>query len=396
MKKETQIIQEGRRPVKQQGAVNPPLYQTSTILFPTIESYNAAVSGEPHYEGSKLGSTLDYSYGISGTPTTFELQDVLKKLELGDYCAITSSGLSAITTCLFALLNKGDHILMVDTVYGPTRRFCLKELKKYGVETTYYDPRIGSGIEKLIQKNTRAIFLESPGSLTFEVQDVPAIVKVAKKHRITTIIDNSWATPLFFTPLEHGVDISIQAVTKYIAGHSDLLLGAIIGKNNTKNKILNAYRNLGINSSPHDCWLALRGIRSLAARLERQQRTTEKIIKWIGKRKEVKKILYPAHSKSPDYKLWKKLYNGSASLFTLVFQEKYSKKSIYKLINSLKLFGIGASWGGYESLITEVTPSSIRTAVKWEEKGECVRFYIGLEDADDLIDDLNSGFLKLK
>ena len=224
MGKKTKIVTKGRNSKLHAGCVNPPIYQTSTVLFPDLESYNSAENGVRFYKETEKGEAADYSYGIYGTPTTFALQDMLCELEGGDACLITSSGLSAITTTLFALLKSGDHILIVDTVYGPTRRFCNKELKKYGVETTYYDPTIGADIADLVQENTKMIFLESPGSLTFEVQDVPAIVKIAKERNLITALDNSWATPLYFNPLELGVDISIQAVTKYIGGHSDILL----------------------------------------------------------------------------------------------------------------------------------------------------------------------------
>jgi len=394
MKKETQIVQAGRNPGKQAGSVNTPIYQTSTVIFPTIEDYTSAGKGKLFYSENEGGTAVDFSYGIAGTPTTFALQKALKILEKGDDCVIVPSGLSAITTSLLAFLKANDHLLMVDSVYGPTRRFCTKILSKLGVEITYYDPLIGGAIKKLVKKNTKVIFLESPGSLTFEVQDVPAIVKVAKSAGITTIIDNSWATPMFFNPLELGVDVSIQAITKYIGGHSDLILGAIITKGKAGEEIINAYRNLGITASPHDCWLALRGLRTMAARLERQQKSTAKIVSWIKKRPEVTRVLFPADSHDPGYKLWKKLYKGSASLFSIVLKEKITKKSANKLINSLKLFGIGASWGGYESLVINFDPSTIRTATKWQEKGQCIRFYIGLEDPDDLIKDLENGFSK--
>lgn len=397
MKKETKIIHSGRNYKKQAGCVNPPLYQASTILFPTLEDYHAAERGVPYYEETKQGSAHDYGYGINGTPTTFALQDVLRQLEGGDECVITQSGLSAITTALLSFVESGDHILVVDTVYGPTRRFCNKELKKIGVEVTYYDPEIGSDIAKLIKKNTRLIFLESPGSLTFEVQDVPAIVKIAKAKNITTIIDNSWATPLYFQPLALGVDVSIQAITKNISGHADVILGAIITKGKEAGKkVLSCYRVLGQSSSPADCWLALRGVRSLAARLERQQRTTDEVIKFLEGCKEVQKILYPAHPKFSGYKLWKKQFSGANSLFTIVLDKKYPQKNISAFINGLEFFGIGASWGGYESLAISFDPTEIRTATKWRENTPCLRFYIGQENAEDLIKDLEKGFKRLK
>ncbi len=397
MKKETLLTHSGRDPFNHSGAVNVPISQTSTILFPSAEEYHNAEKGKSCYPAAQKSGVSDPSYGTSGTPTNFALQDALCALEQGDYCALTSSGLSAITHALSAFLSAGDHLLMVDTAYGPTRRFCHNDLKKYGVEITYYDPHIGKDIASLIQKNTKVIFMESPGSLTFEVQDVPAIVAVAKKHNIVTMIDNSWATPLFFQPLSLGVDISIQAVTKYINGHSDVLMGAIITKGTSASNIIaKEIRYRGACNSAFDCYLALRGLRSLAARMNAHQANTKKVVDWIENIPQVKEIMYPAHKKSPDYALWKKQFTGAASLFSVVLDKKYSQKTLYKFMDSLKFFGIGASWGGYESLVLDFDPKPVRSATQWTEDNSCVRFYIGLESPEDLIIDLEKAFKVLK
>ncbi len=398
MKKTTELLYAGRNPDRQAGAVNPAVYRASTIVFPSFKDMKEAEAGKfPNaFEEARGATTADPWYGIAGTPTTFALQDVLKKLEKADDCLITSSGLEAITLTLQSFLQSGDHLLMVDSVYGPTRRFCNKFLTRFGVETTYYDPTIsGAGIAKLIRKNTRLIFMESPGSLTFEMQDVEAITAVAKKHLVLTALDSSWATPLYFNPLEHGVDICIQVPTKYIAGHSDVLLGAVLTRGDTITPLLQTYRNLGISTSPDDCWLALRGLRSLAARMERHQRSTDKIIAWLEKRKEVRKILYPAHPKDPGHGLWKKYCTGAASLFTIILDKDYTLEQVSAILDKMELFAIGYSWGGFESLIISFDPAPIRTATRWQEKGTCIRLYIGLEDADDLIADLEKGFKRL-
>jgi cystathionine beta-lyase len=396
MKKETIIVTTGRDISRQEGSVNPVISQTSTILFPTLEAYHEAGKGNSCYESAQNTTASDPSYGLGGTSTTFALQNALVELEQGDDCLITSSGLSAITMSLTACLRAGDHILVVDSVYGPTRRFCNKDLKRFGVDVTYYDPRIGAGIGALIQENTKVIYLESPGSQTFEVQDVPAIVAVAKKHEIITMLDNCWASPLYYNPLAVGVDVCIQAVTKYIGGHSDIVLGAIITKGAVGKKVIKEAVISGASVSPFDCWLALRGLRTLSARMERHSRTTAKIIEFIKSEPKVAKLLFPADVDSPDYELWKSQFSGAASLFSVVLDKKYPFEEICAFANSLKLFGIGASWGGFESLVLDFDPTEgTRTVTEWNEKGSCVRFYIGLEDADDLLADLKQGFAKL-
>lgn len=396
MKKETKLIHSGRNPRKHKGAVNPPISQTSTIIFPTLEDYQDAVKGKQIYDDIGNNREVDIAYGISGTTTTFALQEALIDLEGGDYCWILPSGLAAITTALLSFVEAGDHILLADTVYGPTRRFCNKSLKKLGIEIEYYDPLIGGDIKKLIKKNTRLIFLESPGSLTFEIQDIPAITKVAKSKGILTILDNSWATPLHFKPFEHGVDISIQAITKYINGHADVILGSITATKQHRAKITSCFRNLGTSASPYGCYLALRGLRTLGVRLRQHQESALKIAKWLKKHKKVTRVLYPALPSDPNYKLWKRDFTGANGLLSFVLDKNYKNADIAKFINSLKLFGVGVSWGGFESLALPVDLSETRTATKWKEKNSCIRIHVGLENVDDLIADLEQSLKKLK
>jgi cystathionine beta-lyase len=395
MKKQTRLINAGKKPFENSGMVNIPIYKSSTILFPTWEDYVNAEKNKPFYASSKNIKGNDISYGLTGTPTTYALQDGINELEGDGDSLIFPSGLLAITTTLLALLEPGDHLLMVDSTYGPTRRFCNSNLKKLNIETTYYDPLIGSKIENLIQDNTKVIFLESPGSLTFEIQDIPAIVKIAKEKNIITIIDNSWATPIFFNSFKHQIDISILAGTKYICGYSDFLLGTVSAKENIFKKIYKTYKNLGIHTSPEDCYLALRGIKSLYTRLKAHEKSAIEIAKWLENNPLPSKVLHPALDSHPQNEIFLRDFSGSSGLFSFIFKENYSFEQICKFINSLKLFGIGASWGGYESLVINFNPSSIRTAKKWEEKGTAIRLYIGLEDTNDLIEDLDQAFNKI-
>jgi cystathionine beta-lyase len=392
MKKETQIIHKGRSPEKHSGTVNVPIYSSSTVIFPTLSAYNKAQEGELFYESFFDNYNTDPSYGITGNQTNFALQEVIQNLEGGDACFLTPSGLSAITTAMLSFLKSGDHVLMVDSVYWPSRRFCNQTLKSMGIETTYYNPHIGGDIKDLVKDNTAIIFLEAPGSLTFEMQDIEPIVKVAKEKNIITIIDNSWASPLYFSPLEWGVDISIQAVTKYISGHSDILLGGIICKEKHANNLRKTYKNLGISVSAHDCYLALRGVRTMHARMKMQQESTNKIIAYLAKQPKVKEILYPAYEGSKDYALYKKYFKGAASLFSVILDKKYSEAELEKMIGEYKYFGIGASWGGYESLVKDFDLTQLRTATPNQKSGTCVRYYIGLENPDELIEDLDRGF----
>jgi cystathionine beta-lyase len=395
MKDDTKLVHLGRNPEKHAGTVNAPLYQTSTIVFPTLEAYREAEGGVPFYEESKKGSTSDHSYGLAGTPTVFQLQETLAKLEGGEACVILPSGLSAIVITLLSYLEPGDHLLVPDTVYGPTRRFCNKELKRLGIGTTYYDPLIGAGISELIEENTKLVFTESPGSLTFEVQDIPAISKAAHEKGALVVIDNSWATPLHFKPFKHGVDISIQAITKYISGHADLLLGAVITREKHFRPLKERLRHYGIGVSPADCHIALKGLRTLRARLTQHEASAVKVAEWLKERKEVAKVIFPALEGDAGHALWKRDFTGACGLFTIILNKEYDEESLSNFINPLEYFSVGASWGGYESLILPFDPSAIRTATRWEETGSAVRLHIGLEDPEDLIKDLEQGLKRL-
>ncbi len=395
MNQDTLAIIAGKNSEENSGTVNVPIHRTSTVLFPTLKAYDDAEHGKAFYKAHKNLKATDFSYGIGGTPTNFALEDAITQLEGGDKTFIYPSGLSAITMTLLTFLSSGDHVLITDSIYGPTRRFCNKELKRFGIETTYYDPMIGSKIRGLIQDNTKLIFTESPGSLTFEVQDIPAIVKVAKEKNIVTVTDNSWATSLYFKPLKHGVDVSLHAGTKYIGGHSDIILGTITTTKEHISKFSRNYIDYGVHASPDDCYLALRGLKTMPTRIKAHEEKALNIAKWLKKKPKVAKILHPAFSSCPGHKVFKRDFLGSTGLFTIILDKKYSFKELSHMIDPMKIFGIGASWGGYESLILPFDPASIRTATKWTEKGSCVRLYIGLEDEDDLKKELQDGLKRL-
>lgn len=395
VKETTKIVTKGRKAVEHFGTVNTPIFQSSTIIFPTLEAYDAAEEGEIFYKPIFNSNTTDPAYGIAGSQTHFALQEILMELEGAKSCYLTPSGLSAITTTLFAMLEAGDHLLMVDSVYGPTRRFCNKILGKLGIETSYYNPLIGEEISALIKPNTKLIFMESPGSLTFEVQNISTIVKIAREKNIKTAIDNSWATPLYCKPITLGVDISIHAVTKFINGGSDLLLGAILTNSETSARIFNIYKNLGLSVSAYDCSLVLKGIRSLKARLDYQSNTLNKVLNYLKTERRVKNILCPAFESFDGYNNWKKYFTGATPLFSVVLDENYQQQSLSKMLNGYDVFAIGASWGGFESLVRVLKIDGVRSATTNQYKGSVVRYYLGLEDADDIINDLSEGFKRL-
>jgi len=387
MKVETLLVTAGRDPIGQFGAVNPPVCRASTIIFPTVEEFEN--------RGSRPGKQL--TYGIHGTPTTYALEEALAKLEDGYDAKIFPSGLAAISVALMAYLEASDHLLMADSVYGPTRWFCDEVLSRFGVETTYYDPLIGSSIKNLMRPNTKVVYLESPGSLTFEIQDIPAISEVAKKFGVLTMIDNAWATPLYFKPFKHGVDVSIQPVTKYISGHSDVMLGAVITTKEAWPQLRKFVRYFGQIGSPDDCFLALRGLRTLAVRMERHQTTGLAIAEWLQDQPEVEKVLHPGLSSDPGHGIWKRDFIGASGLFGF-YLKPCSWKALEHMVDRLNLFGIGYSWGGYESLIQPISQSELRqlrTKNKIKNKGPLLRIHAGLEDPDDLITDLQEGFRRL-
>lgn len=397
MEKETKAVHSGRYPLKYMGAINPPIYQASTLLFPSLQAYQEAERGKAHYEINPTVKSYDCSYAITGTPTNHALQEALATLEEAENCIIVPSGLSAIITVLFGCLKAGDHLLMVDSVYGPTRRFCNNELKRFGVEVEYYDPLIGDGIKDLIKENTAIVYTESPGSLTFEVQDIPAITRAAKAANpdIVTVMDNSWASPLYFKPFQYGIDISIHAVTKYIGGHSDVILGSITTNDEHFAAVFQSFYHLGNSPSPYECYLAQRGIRTMPTRIKQHEKTALTLAHWLAEHPKVSRVLHPALESCPGHEIWKRDFTGSTGLFSVVLDQKYDFDALSQMIDPMELFGIGCSWGGYESLVLAPDPSGSRTANKWEAEGNLIRFYAGLEDPQDLLADLEKAFARL-
>ncbi len=390
----TQIVHAGRNPKNQGWMVNPPIYQTSTIAFPTLKDLDYAEAG---YADVRKVKPYELKYGRYGTQTNFLLEQAIAEIENGYNSFVTSSGAAAVNMALNAFLEAGDHLLMVDNTYSPTRGFCDKMLKKYGVETSYYSPKIGASIEKLIKTNTKVIFLESPGSVSFEVQDVALICEIAKRHNIITIIDNSWASGIYFKPLNHGVDVSVMALTKYINGHSDVIMGAVTVKEEHFLIMSESFRYMAVNAAPFNSYLVQRGLRTTKIRMDHMQKTAIALAKWLEKRKEVVKVLYPALESDENYDLWKRDFTGAAGLFTIVLDKKYARDSLAAMLDGLELYAMGYSWGGYESLILPVDPTNIRTATKWPYSGNtCLRINVGLENLEDLQADLEAGFARLK
>ena len=307
----------------------------------------------------------------------------------------TASGLSAVTMALTAFVRQGDHILVADSVYSPTRDFCDALLGRFGVETTYYDPLIGGDIARLIRPETRLVFCESPGSQTFEVQDIPAIAAAAQERGVLVLLDNTWATPLFFKPFDHGVDVSIQAGTKYISGHSDLVIGIITARTEDLfRRIKDTTFLFGDIPGPDDCYLALRGLRSMGARLRQHQKSVMAVTRWLAARPEVRRVMFPALPGDPGHDLWRRDFTGASSLFGVIL-ETGDEAAVARMVDGYRYFKIGASWGGYESLVLPASPKNVRTAVPWTEPGYVLRYHVGLEDPDDLIADLSDGFARL-
>lgn len=394
---ETIAVHSGRNPEQFSGAVNTPVHRTSTVVFPTLAEYEEAQHGKAIYETGQGIQSKDFSYGTTGTPTSFGLQKALAALEGAEQALVFPSGLSAITIALLSFLNTGDHLLMVDSVYGPTRRFCNKQLKRLGIEVTFYDPLIGGDIVSLIKNNTKVIFTESPGSLTFEVQDIPAISAAAKSVRedIAIIMDNSWATPVYFRPFEKGVDVSIQAGTKYINGHADVLIGTVTANGDYFKRIFETFHHFGTCVSADDCYLTARGLRTMPVRLKHHEASALKVAHWLKDHKKVSRVLHPALPESAGHDIWKRDFLGSTGLFSFILDKQYTFDEIAKVVDPMELFSIGASWGGFESLVLPQMPATSRTAVKWEENRSCIRIYTGLEHVDDLIEDLDKALARL-
>ena len=377
----TDIVHAGRDPFAHHGFVNPPVYRGSTVLFKTLESFEKRQQ--------------KYTYGRRGTPTTEALEEVICKLEGGHRTMLAANGLSAVTHALLAFVKTGDHILVPDTVYQPARKFCEGVLKRLGVETTYYDPLIEGGISALMKPNTTIVYTESPGSQTFEIQDIPAIAAAAHAKGAWVLMDNTWASPLYFKPFQHGVDVSIQAATKYIVGHADAMLGSITANERATPQLTEQAHLLGIGVGTEECYLGLRGIRTIDVRLERHMRSGLEIARWLEQRPEVARVLHPGLESHPGHAIWKRDFLGASGLFAFVLKP-VSKTAVASMLEGLELFGMGASWGGFESLVLPFDARAYRTATKWEPEGPCVRIHIGLEDLADIKEDLEAGFVRLK
>ncbi|HVV63811.1 MAG TPA: cystathionine beta-lyase [Pseudolabrys sp.] len=379
LKPATRLVTGGRDPQSYFGFVNPPVYHGSTVLYPTAED--------------QVAHRSRYQYGRRGTPTSEALENALTELE-GPGCAgtiLVPSGLAAISTALLSVMSAGDHILVTDSVYRPTRNFCENVFKRLGVETSYYDPLIGAGIANLIKPNTRAVFVEAPGSQSFEMQDIPAITQAAHAKGAVVLMDNTWATPLYFRAFEKGVDLSIQAGTKYIGGHSDIMFGTVSANAANFPKLRDTFNFLGLCAGPDDIFLAMRGLRTMGVRLAHHQQSALRVARWLAARPEVLRVLHPGLESDPGHAIWKRDFTGASGLFSLVLKP-VAERAVHAFMNELTLFGMGFSWGGFESLVIVFDCAEYRTATKWAPGGPTLRFHIGLEDVDDLIEDLEAGF----
>ncbi|MEO5336515.1 MAG: cystathionine beta-lyase [Magnetospirillum sp. WYHS-4] len=384
MKKDTLLGHAGRHPEDHQGIVNPPVYRASTVLFPSLDELETA-------ERERFDRVY---YGRYGTPTHFAFEEAVATLEGASHAIALPSGMAAIACTLHALLEAGDHILMTDNAYGPAARLCEGPLNRLGIATTRYDPMVGADIAELMRPTTRLVFTEAPGSLTFEVQDVPAIADAAHAAGALVAMDNTWSAGLYFQPFDKGVDLSIQAATKYIVGHSDAMLGSVSMRDRTLfERLRGTAVGMGWCAGPDDCWLGLRGIRSLSARLARHQDTGLKLARWLAARPEIETVLHPALPSCPGHVVWQRDFTGSSGLFSVVLKEGYSKEALAAFVDGLELFGMGFSWGGYESLILPLRID--RQATVWPFKGHALRIHSGLEDGEDLIADLEKGLARL-
>ena len=381
-KQDTKLIHTGSNPEEQFGSVNPPVFHASTVSHSSVEALARA----------RAAPDDNFIYGRHSTPTSQAFEETVAALEGGDRCIAVGSGLSAICTAMLAFVEYGDHVLVCDSAYSPTRNLCEKFLKRFGVNTTYYDPLIGAGIKEHFQPKTKAIYTESPGSHTFEVQDIPAIADQCHSAGIKVIIDNTWSAGYFFKPFDNGADVSIQAATKYYVGHSDAMLGAVTTLQEHYSAVRDSARILGYHAAPDDAYLGLRGIRTLATRLKRHEKNALIVADWIANRPEVLTVLHPAFPTCPGHEFWKRDFTGSSGLFSILLKE-YSDSAVAAMIDGLEYFALGGSWGGYESLVfrTQLT----RTVTDWNLATPCIRFHIGLEDPKDLIDDLAAGLNRL-
>ncbi|MDA0241374.1 MAG: cystathionine beta-lyase [Proteobacteria bacterium] len=383
-KRATRLIHAGSDPAAFKGAVNAPVYRASTVIYPTVAAMEKA-SNNP----------LDgVFYGRYGTPTSFAFEEAVAELEGADSTISVCSGQAAITAALMAFLKTGDHLLMVDTVYGPTRKLCDRVLAGVGVETTYYDPLIGAGIADLIRPETKVVFTESPGSLTFEIQDIPAIAAAAHAAGAVVILDNTWSAGLYFQPFDHGVDVSVQAATKYIGGHADAMLGTISTTEEYQKHLRLSTVGMGYCAAPDSCFLGARGLRTINVRLARHQRNGLALAEWFKARPEVARVLHPALPDCPGHEIWKRDFTGASGLFGVILDD-IPKQQVDAMLDGFEYFSMGYSWGGFESLMIPMTPASQRTATTWDAPEPALRIHAGQEDIADLIADLERGFVRL-
>ena len=384
-KPKTNLVHAGRYPHDNHGVVNPPVYHASTILQPSLDAFEAARKSD--WKG--------YRYGRRGTPTTRAFEEAVAAVYEADGCVAVSSGLAAVTNGILACVKPGDHILMTDNVYGPARSFANGFLNKFGIETTFFDPLIGSDIKTLFNDNTVAVYTEAPGSQTFEISDIPAIAKAAHEIGAVVLMDNTWASALYFDAFNKGVDIVIEAVTKYICGHSDVMMGVIVANQDWSDATREMAQMHGNVSGPDDLYLAQRGLRTMAVRMEQNQENGIKLATWLEGRPEVKRVLHPALKSDPGHHIWKRDFKGASGLFSFILNDGYSRSALAAMLDGLELYGMGASWGGFESLIIPAGPQDYRTATSWDEKGQLLRVHAGLEDIEDLISDLGAGLDRL-
>ena len=385
-RRDTLLTHTGGTPEDRHGAVNPPVYRASTILFPTVAEWEASRVHSRRFDVLR--------YGQLGTPTTFALEEAIATLEGGYRAMLLPSGLAAATTALLALLRSGDHLLMTDSAYQPTRHFAKVILARYGITTTFYDPCVGADIASLMRPETRVVFVESPGSITFDVQDIPAIAAVAHARGAVVVMDNTWATPYFFPGMQLGVDVSVIAATKYIGGHADVMLGTITTTEALYEPVRSMVAELGYCVSPDDAFLGLRGLRTLGLRLERHQRSTLQVAEWLQSRPEVQRVMYPALPSDPGHAIWKRDFMGASGLFGVVLHP-VPKAAVDAMLNSLHLFGMGASFGGFESLAIPMDSTRLRHLTGSSDT-RYIRFHVGLEDPADLIADLEQGLEQLR
>ena len=375
----------GRHSRRFMGAVNTPVFRATTMLFRTVSDLEKAARNE--YDG--------IGYGLHGLPTVTDLQDAVATIEGAHGALAVPSGLTATTLPLIALTHPGDHVLVTDAVYGPTRRFCDNHLRRLGISVEYYDPLAGAAIAHAFRPGTKVVFAESPGSLTFEVQDVPALAAAAHAHGARLVLDNTWATPLGFRAFDHGVDVSVHAATKYIGGHSDVLLGLVVANAETYPALHRLWTDMGVTPSSDDCFLGLRGLRTLQVRLLRHEASALGVANWLVRRPEVRRVLHPALPGDRGHQIWRRDFRHASGLFGVVL-EPVDASAVARMLDGMRLFGMGWSWGGFESLMVPTWPERARTVTAWNAGGPSLRLHIGLEDPQDLIEDLDEGLARLR